>query len=192
MKWENACILNLEPEDRIINISAKRWKDRYQVPDNRCFNLGDVQSGFVDATTGCLRPSTCSLGTKLMIFAHGDASMLKVWGPFELGDLLCNFLGLREVGLIAFKACEVGKGDYLDRLMAYMSMRSMRIGWLIGYKHDTISFEGPGGVVREVVQDDEFEDLHWFGSGYKIADDKRVRVVKGNTNVVPLRPSNRY
>jgi hypothetical protein len=48
-------------------------------------------------------------------------------------------------------------------------------------------------VVREVVQDDNFEDMSLFQSGYKPPDDMRVKVVKGNVDVVPpLGQSHRY
>jgi hypothetical protein len=193
MKWSSVCILNLAPEDSVITRSATLWKQRYSVPDNRCFALGTVPAGFVNASTGCLKPPVCTLSTKLMIFAHGDAILVKVWSPFELADVLCNFLGLCEAGLIAFKACEIGKGQYLDNFARYMNARSARIGWLIGYKHDTVSFPGSAGVVREVVQDDNFEDMSLFQSGYKPPDDMRVKVVKGNVDVVPpLGQSHRY
>jgi len=172
-KWDDVCILNLQPEDSTVNHSARIWKRRYRIPDERCFAYQRAnKSDFVSTTPGCLNPSVCHIGTKLMIFAHGDTVSIHRWRANALGELLYNTLGLRSVGLLALKACHIGRMNYLETLGEDLARRGAEVGWLIGYKHTTFTL-----ITSEATS---FLDwtLHLIGT--KLSDNKRVKVVPGN------------
>lgn len=171
-KWDDVCILNLQPEDSTINHSARIWKRRYRVPDERCFAYEADKSGFVRTTPDCLNSSVCNIGTKLMIFAHGNTASIHRWRANALGELLYNDLGLRQAGLIALKACHVGRMNFLETLGEDLAERGAEVGWLIGYKSSSFTL-----ITSEATS---FLDWTLHLVGMKLSDDKRIKVVKGN------------
>jgi len=188
MKWNGAVILNLDPGEWVICDSAKAWKDRYGVLDNRCFADGVAQDGFTLVSNNCLANPVCQLGTKLIVCAHGNAQRIHNYTPEEFADDLYDRLGLREAGLIAFKACEIGADDFLERFLAQLTTgnRTTQIGWLIGYTTSTATMNG-----REVTDKDWVILRTLFGT--KASDSVRVKVVPGNTPINPPNgASNRY
>jgi len=142
MKWDDVCILNVCPGDAIINRQATLWKERYQVPHDRCFAIGTVPAGFVSASDGCL--SDCTLSTKLIVATHSNHELLRlipesngefsVMAAIGVAQMLGIRFGLLEAGLIAFKGCNIGSGAFLDRLLLNLDTLHVKVGWLIGYK----------------------------------------------------------
>ena len=51
--------------------------------------------------------------------------------PAELARFLAD-AGLTEVGVLKFKACQIGKDDYLPRLVDELSERGIRVGYVSG------------------------------------------------------------
>jgi hypothetical protein len=208
MKWKEAAIVLLDPADRVIRNAAYVWRERYQIPTERSFSFryprgralaGEVPLGFQPLDPGSL--SFCGLGTKLIVVSHGlpegVALQRSILGAGEFSRLL-SVCGLKEVGLLAFKGCLLGKGAFLDRLVAYLSTRNIGVGWLIGYKDvsrtQTLIIDTPNSGPRtsgyEAIGT---RDLMVRDARRKLPDSERVKVVKGNRFVVPPSgPSRRY
>lgn len=178
-KWGDYVILCLNPGDSVIRSSANAWKARYKVPDTHCFAWGAAPQGYQSLDEDVLSQRVNSQ-TKLMIFAHANESRVNGLSAPTLA-LWLLYWGVKQVGLIAFKACEVGKGDYLETLFA--NRGPMNIGWLIGYKPST-STMGKYllfGEAREVTF--TVSDIFWHFLLTKAADKDRVKIVQGDLHV---------
>lgn len=208
MKWKEAAIILLDPADRVIRNAAYAWRERYQIPLERSFSLrypdarplaGHLPLGFQALTPGSL--SFSGLGTKLIIVSHGLPEGLALHRTLlDSGGVakLLAVCGLKEVGLLAFKGCLLGKGAFLDRLVAHLSSRNIGVGWLVGYKDEsrtrTLILDSPETGPRTYGYEAiGLQDLVVHDAVHKLPDDKRVKIVKGNRFVVPPRgPGRRY
>ncbi|MBS7704433.1 hypothetical protein [Chelatococcus asaccharovorans] len=100
-----------------------------------------------------------------------------------MADLL-EKTGLREVGLISFKACLIGKLSSLDILSLYLKIRKINHGWLIGYLENALLPLPKSGNPWHIRIDTD-EDMYLHSEfGYKSADCDRIRLVKGNIDVI--------
>ncbi len=232
MKWNEAAILLLQPADPVICECAYAWRRRYAIPAGRCFShrfprghrlAGQLPPGFTELGPDSL--SFSDLGTKVIVVSHGNpysvgngnsqqdarafAAQLAVWG-------------LKEVGLLSFRNCLVGKRRFLDDLVEHLSNWRVGVGWLIGYKDAAYSVGiDPGWLTRRPMAVKEHEGCHHPASGkrrvrpmtqpreasgffdrllreatngaYKRPDEKRVKIVRGNRFVFPPGgPTRRY
>lgn len=122
-------IVLLDPADKVIRDAAYVWRQRYGIPIERSFSFrypaghgltGQVPLGFQPLVAGSL--SFCGLGTKLILVCHGLPQGLgirrSIVGGAGVAELL-DICGLKEVGLLAFKGCFLGKGYFLDQLVAF-------------------------------------------------------------------------
>jgi len=200
MKWKEAAIVLLDPADRVIRDAAYVWRERYRIPTERSFSFryppgrslaGQPPLGFKPLEPGSL--SFSGLGTKLIVVSHGlpDGLALQrtILGSGQVAKLLA-VCGLREVGLLAFKGCLIGKGAFLDRLVAYLSSRNIGVGWLIGYKDvsrtQTLLLDTPASGPRTYGYEAiGTMDLLMRNATEKLPDAERVKIVKGNRFVVP-------
>jgi len=181
MKWCKYFIVNLNAGDDAARRHTAVWRQRYQIPYHRCFGFG-VPSG-----PDCipLYPlSSTSLAavdrfSKLIVVSHANACRINSWTPLELAERLRAW-GLKEVGLIAFKACHVGQASYLDELAGCLAGLGVRFGWLIGYRGLAELFAYSLGEFHEVTN---VEDLILRGLGVKLPDFLRIRLVRGNIPV---------
>ena len=208
MKWKEAAIMLLDPADRVIREAAYVWRERYRIPTERSFSFryprggalaGEVPLGFQPLGEGSL--SFCELGTKLIVVSHGlpegVALRRSILGAGEFSKLL-SVCGLEAVGLLAFKGCLLGKGTFLDRLVAHLSARHIGVGWLIGYKDvsrtQTLIVDSPlSGLRTTGYEAIGTRDLILRDARRKLPDEERVKIVKGNRFVVPpAGPSRRY
>jgi len=116
-------------------------------------------------------------------------------------------MGLRAVGLIAFKACGIGQENYLDKLKDDLDLHQARVGWFIGYKattglltpehirarysftesalsklHPNMSDFYKRGVMRMLVavEGNFTKDFGEFKHGRKLDDAERITIVPGN------------
>lgn len=208
MKWKDAAIVLLDPADKVIRDAAYVWRERYDIPIARSFSFryprggplaGQVPLGFQPLDPGSL--SFCDLGTKLIVVSHGLTDGLAVQrtllGARETAKLLGAY-GLKQVGLLAFKGCLLGKASFLDRLLAHLSAGNIGVGWLIGYKDvsrtQTLLVDSPQTGLRTYGYEAIGTlDLVTRSANSKLPDEDRVKIVKGNRFALPLAgPSGRY
>jgi hypothetical protein len=118
-----------------------------------------------------------------MIVSHGHEYGLRGMDVATLGRKLVN-AGLKEVGLISFKACLAGKEEFLEILSKDIAVRGIDHGWLIGYRDMALlPFSYFGSPWHTCMRTHEDVYLH-YNHGYKSSDQNRIRLVKGNIDVV--------
>ncbi|MBS7697753.1 MULTISPECIES: hypothetical protein [unclassified Chelatococcus] len=191
MKWKKYFIININI-DLITSIYARKLQVRYNIPPSRHFFHGCGDFGKYPELAGAMFNASPLLPTslaavdrtsKLMIVSHGSEFGLCSMDMATLVSKLVNS-GLKEVGLISFKACLTGKGRFLDILSKDIAMRGIDHGWLIGYRETAmLTFSYFGSPWHTCINSDEDIDLHYY-HGYKSADNDRIRLVKGNIDVV--------
>lgn len=69
---------------------------------------------------------------KLFIFAHSSSIKVGKLEPHNLAEKLQS-AGLKKVGLITFKSCSVGIGDFLEKFVNELREREILIGFAKGY-----------------------------------------------------------
>lgn len=189
MKWANCYLICMHPQNPTILNSSLQYIQRYNLPQNQCFSLiPAVRSPNSFTTLSNNSLSNVRLIDKLIIVAHGSENSVHNFDPKSMAELLARN-GLTTAGLIAFKACNVGKGDYLRQFHNECVMVRMEIGWYIAYKQTAATSNG-----RELVTKlDYFLDFLGlrYLFGLKNTDDKRVRVYEGNADFQNL-ASHRY
>lgn len=161
-KWDNVYLIKLSP-DRIIDSSATTYRKYYEIgPSQRFVPEGD--SNKADTDWGRLKDNVDSLGTltmrdKLIVVAHGSDTQVGDFTAEEFAKKLIKW-GLKEVGLITFKSCNIGRGNFLEDFVAVTSAdiriglvsRRLKVGWVKGYRGTAMTlFGGPIQPVEMVV-----------------------------------------
>lgn len=195
MKWSKAAVVLLDPSDRVIANDAIAWKQRYQLPDECCFSFpdrdGGIPLGFMPLVPGCLGFSDVT--TKIIIVSHGLPEGVALSGPPKNAGVISDWLkswGVGAVGLLSFRGCLLGKAGFLGDLATMLTVRGIRVGWLLGYRHLASQWRGTwhevSGKYDKMIRDATF-------GARKAPDRERVKVVKGNVHVVPTTgPSKRF
>jgi hypothetical protein len=132
----------LDPNDWVCRHDALAWTRRYSVPDNLCFadfGADDRQIGFGQLCPHSLTAS--NMGTKIIVVSHASSISMDIgdvaYYPHNVAQALREW-GLRSVGLLAFKGCELGKATFLEKLASCLSNQNIRCGWLIGYRNKSL------------------------------------------------------
>lgn len=142
--------------------------------------------------------------SKLLLLGHGNEAAFAIgdkhYRPADLAQFLA-YLGLKEVGLISFRACLIGSGNYLDLFRDELNKKNIKVGWLKGYTH----LMGALNYGHYAHLDDALEWWKIFGTetdnGIEVMDyhrsfptkrENRVKIVQGNIGVTPLPLDERY
>lgn len=181
MKWADVRILTMplkegSERNRVLMDTARACADRYNVPlEYRILAGAFAVPGFSFATKSSLKGMT--LASKLIVIAHSDESYVGPCTPKALARELRK-MGLRQVGLISFKCCMVGNGDYLEQLIQEAS-GCIDIGWALSYKGLSTLRDGHLRIHDEKLA------LTFGILRQKHGDAARVKVVRGNVPVLP-------
>jgi hypothetical protein len=178
-KWSKYFILNLSMNDRQTSMHAGWWSYRYRIPITRFFVLAGSAGRSGHGTSSPL--SEVDLTSKLIIIGHGHPWAIEGMDHWQLAHKLFEF-GLRRVGLISFKSCYLGVDSFLDDFAAALNARGVRFGWLIGYRGPVWMMDGPTARDHHEVVGPEDFGLHKVG--LKNSDHERIRLVRGNTEVI--------
>jgi nitrogen regulatory protein PII-like uncharacterized protein len=128
---------------------------------------------------------------KLFIFGHGNSVGIAWMSSGDLGsshnaNSLAQLLygsGLRRVGLITFKACYVGRADFLKQFAMALAGQGIAAGWLKGYKGiaktnvKAYGSDGEPTAVIEVIKDKDGNVLNSVGQD--VVNNERYRIVRG-------------
>ncbi|WP_158747377.1 hypothetical protein [Acidisphaera sp. L21] len=137
---------------------------------------------------------------KLFIFAHGNdygvaymADDFPMNASVENANALADLLrrsGLRSVGLITFRACFVGQNNFLRDFALALAGRSIKVGWLKGYKGTAATTAKPGGFTEEVELGGKV--LTNAGPTATIVNNPRYRIVRGPGGLFEGKDFGRY
>lgn len=136
MATQETYLLKLSP-DKIINESASTYRKYYSLPKTHKFVPEGETSSKQDSNWTILGEGSLSrltLDDTLLIVAHGSPSEA---GGRNVYALLRDLYlwGLHEVGVIVFKCCDIGRGDFLEQFVKRAhATYDMKIGFVKGYR----------------------------------------------------------
>ena len=170
MTWTNLFLIKLSP-DNIINDTASGYSKYYTIPkSNRFVVPGESEKKNRDwSILGKNSLKQITLRDKLMIVAHGGVDNVATKNYEDLALALYNW-GLREVGLITFKCCLVGRSDFLEQFVRYVGPDdTIKIGWVKGYRGPAIlNYRLSTGKPHEEIRNDTASGSKSGASRYKI------------------------
>jgi hypothetical protein len=147
MRWGNLFLIKLSP-DKIIHEAAEVYREWEQVPDNRKWadpNSDGWQELYRKCFSGAGVPAP-TIQDKVMIIAHGSTSHVGTESStgvetpgasgYDAHDLAVwlGAWGIKEIGLLTFKCCHVGSGNFLEDFVRNLGKANLRVGWVKGYK----------------------------------------------------------
>lgn len=183
--WVDVYLLILDNRGIAMRSIIRACRKRYQLKDCNIITL--TRKSRFEITGQEL--ANLSLHSKLIIVSHGDENTLRtsfqgLINHFELFELLLD-LGLREAGVISFKACNIGSGFFLEKFKSELCS-DMKIGYLLAYKSYSIEIWGHEGIGCFDTS------LRFFSCGLlKLPDSFRVKIIKGNAKIEGLEMTKR-
>ncbi|WP_039056494.1 hypothetical protein [Enterobacter sp. Bisph1] len=177
MKWNRVVILIIDIIDRVIETTVLNSRMKY--PDSYvvCKHApGDESSldNYEVANKKCLSESL-DIYSKLIIVAHGKPYRCGSYSASRLAIYL-KYLGVKNVGLISFKSCHIGVGNFLEEFEAECRRMFIFIGWCLGYKGSMTPFRG-----HLVIDEFPLDKLLRYSSCdlLKLPDSSRIKVIRG-------------
>ena len=130
MTWAKNYVLVPDSDGRGVKKLANAIAARYGATSKTCFS--DVPfDAFQLATQDCAQSDT---GTKVMICGHGCKYGLNgKRGADNIAQYL-DHLGVKTVGLISFKACDMGQSVFLADFAFALRDLQIPFGYLIAYR----------------------------------------------------------
>lgn len=195
MKWNDTYILLFSRGPEMIRV-ALGYKARYQTPDTHCFSAQSIP-GFSNLSPICLAGAT--MRSKIIIVAHSNETVIGIDSIIIQGvqsqmkgkqfALHLYRLGLRMAGLLSFKGCSLGQGQFLDELKEALDHVCLCIGNMVAYIGVANLTPWSNNITNipywtDVSVGPEDTKLH-NNIGDKLPDQLRIRVVKGNVPVLP-------
>jgi hypothetical protein len=161
----------------IVTDSARDYISMYCIPLHHCFTTRKrevMPHGFRLVSANSFLP--CNKRDKLIIVAHGS--------PSEVGGLSARMLaahlsswGLKEIGLITFKSCNVGQKTFLETFLAYAAQLDMAIGWAKGYMGTAqVTFVPTTGGIKPACRIQDLQPV--MEKGCKVKRDKHGNVIE--------------
>jgi hypothetical protein len=134
----------------IISKSAYRYTKKYKLgPDAVLSNLDSHFATIVENDKPSKLLNWVTIFDRLIICAHGSSDTLAHLSPKSLADLLYLW-GLRRVGLITFKACDIATGDFFDQFILACQKKPIQVGYLKGYMGNSATVWNENEV-KEIV-----------------------------------------
>ena len=175
--WEEVFLLILDDRNVAVRSCIIACKKRYEIPESHIIKITKTNRGLVTGR----ELSAVSLRSKLIVISHGTERTLQTCfqgeiNHFEFFELLLE-LGLKEAGIISFKACNIGKGTFLEDLRNEL-FNELEVGYLLAYKGYAVTVwrhEGVGFIDTSI---------RLFSCGVlKLPDHFRVKIIKGNASL---------
>jgi hypothetical protein len=114
-----------------IHNTGIMYKSWYNIPRARMFtNRPSEYDKFSPLTPTSFAGVT--LGDKLLVIGHGNQTRVAHIPADDLVRSLHGW-GLRAVGVVSFKACQIGSGAFLSTFVLECGARGIDIGWAKGY-----------------------------------------------------------
>ncbi|WP_156123988.1 hypothetical protein [Enterobacter sp. Bisph1] len=181
MKWDNVAILILDEIDSTIESTVlsclRRYPNSYLVSKYEPKKTSPLNHA--KAASANILEAHLTLFSKLIIIGHGAPHSCARYYPDRLAYYL-RCLGVRTVGLISFKSCDIGNSIFLENFAFECVKVNIQLGWCIGYKGTVHPFMGHF-VIGEIPFDMflRFATCGWL----KLPDAMRVKVVRGSAAI---------
>ncbi|MFX2611658.1 hypothetical protein [Enterobacter mori] len=204
MKWDKVALLVLDSANEVIKADIPYYTRRYNIPPHLVVKINQPVRQFMfdrrgvnarselAAMTGVLA-GQLTKQSKIIIAAHGSPPPEVTCARLDavLMSRLLKVLGVSDVGLISFKSCYTGLGDYLDEFTAACTSENIRFGWCLAYINvsGVARFKDEGDVPRyfkrQIVGPLDFFIYHLTCGLGKLLDLFRVKVIKGGLTLPP-------
>ncbi len=196
MKFKRAFVIVLGNDVELLKAAQsylpfnERYAEAKQSDVFVCFTsspkrTADPKNKFTKLNGDCLHKfGAPTFEDKLFIFAHADQDKVDVYGPKEMADALHGW-GLKTIGLITFKACNVGSGNFLDDFKTAYSSTGIQAAWLKGYRgySSTVMALAASGSTKMTenvrATDDKSAELLLGDNRYKVVQGNFIKVVEG-------------
>lgn len=186
MKWKDIFLIVFESVDDLSWKTSLALHQRYHIP---MVNIAVFQRDNIHRYKGFLNRATRE--SKIIILAHGtadyiDASPLGNMNAIEFLIFIHDILGLREAGIITFKSCMIGSGQFLNKCAgnAGLLFDSFKVGWWKGYKGISATHFMNETCFFSSGEDDYYLRKKTNGRD-KLPSNLRIEIVKGNI-IIPL------
>lgn len=178
MKWSNVAILILDKMDSTIESTVLACLRKY--PQSLLVSKYELNTSctlaHVEIATANILASCLTISSKMIIVGHGAPNSCARYYPDRLAFFL-RYLGVKNVGLISFKACHIGSAFFLENFAFECTKRGIQLGWCLGYKGTMYPFRGHL-IIGELPLDLllRFASCDWL----KLPDALRIKVVRGS------------
>jgi hypothetical protein len=173
---------------RIIKNAARDYVNHYHIPLRRCFSnrrkdyhhVFDPE-GFLPLQADCLL--NVKENDKLFIVAHANENVVGGFNAGELANQLHTW-GLRNVGLVTFKACNVGTREFLQDFVNAAATKAIVIGWAKGYRGEckTLFTDDDDNVIARPRYRVFGGQQPEVGKWPILTGDNRIKIVRGRLN----------
>jgi hypothetical protein len=131
-KWRPEQQFNIcaDEGDYIIKAGAKVHRNERKIPLENCFNMADLPKSKA--------LNSLDLNSRLTLHGHGDTGAFcsvdangKVVesSAWKLGKFLHDS-GLKEVGVLKIKACNIGEKQFLEKLVLSLNHHGVKVGYV--------------------------------------------------------------
>jgi hypothetical protein len=181
-KWrpEDRFVVCANDGEDLLRKGAKVQAVDHRIPPENCFHYNTRPSGKGRSLGTALHEGALSdiqhLHQRLDIHSHGTEFATGQLSAEQLAEKLHHY-GVRRVGVLKIQACDVGKGDYLERLRGALHALGIEVGYLCaptGKMHD----------VRVIVKVPGLAPRIATGIGIQTAP-RAILVGKGIRDVAP-------
>ncbi len=176
--WNNIYLLILDERDSVLKHCTRSYINRYNIKECNIIRIRNIieQGGIYGNELSCV-----TINDRMIVIGHAEPLFIRCQGrgnlsPFQFVELLYE-LGLKEVGIISFKCCRLGKKTYLSEIKNEL-YDEILVGYMSAYRKSAVTIFGHEGVgfVDSMVR------LFSFGF-LKLPNRLRVNVVKGNCDI---------
>lgn len=191
MAWKNVFIIELHhnadmvQERQVITDATDAYMEKYSVAKEKCWTNDLIRSARLkylkSSPPNSVLLNAIKLDDKLMIVGHGSTTALAGLTGESLAKLLSQW-GLQAAGLITFKACHVGRANFLDEFVTACTKNTMKLGWAKGYNGSAATVSDYHEEIFNPKYDDNLPDFinQSRGQSQFLAGAARYKIVKGN------------
>lgn len=127
-------IISFDDGNSVIRSGAKTKALRNKIPPHNCFYSGTVAPNHSSGTLLVNNSlAKLRLDSRLTLLAHANEDFFDIYTPESLATKL-HEAGLKEAGILKLEGCNVGKGDYLEKLKYELNRLGIKVGYLSGPK----------------------------------------------------------
>lgn len=202
--WKRTILVKLQP-DTVVDAAADLI-DSYLVGGKPFRFCEKPEDGWTELTNDCfekLPGGAPRLDDKLVIVGHGSIDQVGVashgdrMGTGMNAQKLAGRLyacGLKKIGLITFKCCDIGKGPFLLDLVKHLHEFGCQVGWVKGYTSpvhmvqkssaDVKHAKGTKGKLYAAVEREGKKAGLFSKRNFVVNhDEDRLKIVRGNVQV---------
>lgn len=162
--------------DWIIKNVCKVHTTERKIPKENLFSIANLSRDSL---------ARVDLTGRITLHGHGSTKDFAGMSPTMLAQKLVD-AGLKEVGVLKFKSCDVGKERYLEKLKVALDLRDIKVGYISAptgrYRESRININVAGRAFN--LNPFCCIRLKTVESGFKIVPERfGLKTIKGNVDI---------